>query len=158
MAQARSLTPDELQRILLTLSTIGDIDKFGQFRSLIIHVCSRDSDDSSSGPLLTDLNIAEGSTETILRLLLPSAVAVVRRGLSIVTDLASSSSSGAAELLMQNLDGVMCIVQCCDMFLLIVSKISVQTRDARRAAVELAVLTRASGGSCTYMLLDFPYM
>jgi hypothetical protein len=69
----------------------------------------------------------------------------VSRGLSIVTELAGSSSSQGVELLMQKLDGVMCIVQCCDLLILVISKISVQTRDARRAAVELAVLMRTSG-------------
>jgi hypothetical protein len=46
---------------------------------------------------------------------------------------------------MQKLDGVMCIVMCSDIIVRIISKFSVQTRDARRAAVELAVLMRTSG-------------
>jgi hypothetical protein len=95
----------------------------------------------------TDFIIAEGSTEPILRSLLPDAVAAVSRGLSLVTDLlaSSSSSSGGAELLLQKLDGVRCIVKCCEFLTLSISKIIVQTREERRAAVELAVLTRTSG-------------
>jgi hypothetical protein len=102
--------------------------------------------------VLTGLDVEEGSTEPVLRSVLPHAATAVSRGLNLLAGMASNNSSssssgaGAASELLTYFHGLHCIITCCDLFVLVIRLLREQTH-ARRAAVELAVLVHTSGES-----------